>query len=97
MAFDIDSLWKGGMGRLLQGEGENDIQIIMFSTWSASLLQELPQFQHDGSTYRGARLIHWLVLQRDVAGMRERQEELRQCRDLTCTRQDEMGDTKEVN
>ena len=69
---------------------------IIFATGSASLLQELPQFQHDGSTYRGAWLIHWLVLKRDVAGVRERQEELGQCRDLTCTRQDEMWDTKEV-
>ena len=54
---------------------------------SASLLQELPQFQHDNFTYSGARLIHWLVLQGDVAGLRERQEELGQARDLTCTRQ----------
>ena len=57
------------------------------------MLHNVASFQHDNSTYRGARLIHWMVLQGDVAGVRERQEELGQARNLTCTTQDEDGDT----
>ena len=41
-------------------------------------------------------MIHWLVLKRDVTGLRERQEDLGQARDLTCTRQDGSGHTTEV-
>ena len=44
----------------------------------------------------GARLVHWMVLQGDVAGLRKRQEELGQARDLTCSRTDRDGDTQEV-
>ena len=63
------------------------MNIIMFTTGSASLLQKLPHFQHDDFTYSGARLVHWMVLQGDVAGLRERQEELGQAGDLTCNEQ----------
>ena len=60
------------------------------------MLHRLPQFKHDNSTYRGARLIHWLALKRDAAGLRKRQEGLGQARDLTCTREDGNGHTTEV-
>ena len=60
------------------------------------MLHRVAPFQHENSTFSGARLIHWLVVQGDVAGLRTRQEELGQARDLTCTREYETGDTKEV-
>ena len=62
----------------------------------ASLLHKVAPYQHENYTYRAASLIHWLVLKRDVAGLKERQEELGEARDLTCTRQDGSGHTTEV-
>ena len=47
-------------------------------------------------TFSNARLVHWLSLVTDVDRMRERQEELGRCRDLTCARQGMDGKLSEV-
>ena len=60
------------------------------------MLHNVASFEYNNSTYREARLIHWLVLKRDVAGLKDRQEELGQARELTCTREDGNGHTTEV-
>ena len=76
----IHPTWE--MGKLLLG--------------SASLLQELPHLHHHCYTYSRAKVLHLLVLQGDLAGIRERQGDLPTCRHVTCTREDKKGETTKV-
>ena len=72
-----------------------------YHSGATCLLQELPQFKYqtddEDVIFSQARLVHWLVLQGDVARVREGRGELPQCRDLFCSRTvGENGDTSQV-